>query len=124
MKAELPVARERFRVTRLDDCITKIEEPFTDPWISANSWHIRGRDRGLLIDTGLGVASLHQLMTEFDDREPIVAVTHAHLDHLGSAHQFTECWAHEPEPTEARGQGTLSGKEAPANPGCLRHRIR
>ncbi|CAN5625963.1 MBL fold metallo-hydrolase [soil metagenome] len=105
----LPIAENWFRVTPVDDGITRIEEPFADGWISANSWHVRGKDRDLLIDTGLGVASLHQLVTEFDGREPIAVVTHAHLDHLGSAHEFADCWAHELEPTDARGQGTLSG---------------
>ncbi|MEU4245667.1 hypothetical protein [Actinoplanes sp. NPDC026619] len=66
--ASLPVARPWFRVTRVDDSITRIEEPFA-------------------------------------------VVAHAHLDHLGSAHEFAECWAHELEPTEALGQGTLSGPE-------------
>ncbi|CAN5505975.1 MBL fold metallo-hydrolase [soil metagenome] len=108
--ADLEVAREWFSVTRVDDAITRINEPFADPWISANSWHIRGRDRDLLIDTGLGVSSLLELVSQLADREPVVVVTHAHLDHLGSAHEFSECWSHALEPTEARGQGTLSGR--------------
>jgi glyoxylase-like metal-dependent hydrolase (beta-lactamase superfamily II) len=107
---ELPVAAEWFRVTRVDDAITRIEEPFADPWVSANSWHVRGNDRDVIIDTGLGVAPLLQRVSDFADREPIAIVTHAHLDHMGSAHEFSECWAHELEPTGARGQGTLSGQ--------------
>lgn len=109
---ELPVAPNWFRVTEIDDSITRIEEPFADPWVSANIWHVRGRDRDVLIDTGLGVASLHEEVTAlFPGREPIAVVTHAHLDHLGSGHEFAECWAHVLEPTEAMGQGTLSGPE-------------
>jgi glyoxylase-like metal-dependent hydrolase (beta-lactamase superfamily II) len=110
MMTELPVAAEWFRITRIDDAITRIEEPYADPWVSANSWHVRGKDRDLLIDTGLGVASLRQCVSEFADHEPVAVVTHAHLDHMGSAHEFTECWAHELEPTQARGQGTLFGQ--------------
>lgn len=107
---DVPVARAWFRVTQVDDAITRIEEPYADAWISANAWHVRGRDRDLLIDTGLGVASLRdELGARFTDREPITVLTHAHLDHMGSAHEFAECWAHALEPTEARGQGTLSG---------------
>jgi glyoxylase-like metal-dependent hydrolase (beta-lactamase superfamily II) len=106
----LPVVEDWFRVTRVDDAVTRIEEPFADPWISANSWHVRGRDRDIVFDTGLGVASLRELLAGlFPDREPIAVVSHAHLDHLGSAHEFAECWAHELEPTAATGQGTLSG---------------
>ena len=108
--SRLPVAPNWFRVTSVDDTVTRIEEPFADPWISANMWHVRGRDRDVVIDTGLGVASLREKIEAlFPYREPIAVVTHAHLDHLGSAHEFAECWAHELEPTEAAGQGTLSG---------------
>lgn len=110
MMSRLPVAPNWFRITEVDGSITRIEEPFADPWISANVWHVRGRDRDVVIDTGLGVASLREeLRSLFPHREPIAVATHAHLDHLGSAHEFAECWAHELEPTEAEGQGTLSG---------------
>lgn len=106
----MPVVDEWFRVTQIDEVITRIEEPFADPWISANSWHVRGRDRDIVFDTGLGVASLREtLASRFPDREPIAVVSHAHLDHMGSAHEFVEVWAHELEPTTAVGQGTLSG---------------
>jgi len=110
--SRLPVAPNWFRVTEVDESITRIEEPFADPWISANIWHVRGRDRDVVIDTGLGVASLRgEIKTLFPERQPIAVVTHAHLDHLGSGHEFAECWAHELEPTEAEGQGTLSGPQ-------------
>jgi len=106
----LPVTSRWFRVTQVDESITRLEEPFADPWISANIWHVQGRDRDVVIDTGLGITSLkRELASLFPHREPIAVVTHAHLDHLGSGHEFAECWAHELEPTEAEGQGTLSG---------------
>lgn len=94
----------------MDDSITRVEEPFADPWIAANAWHVRGSERDLIIDTGLGIASLRDLLVSRFGREPIAVVTHAHLDHLGSAHEFAECWAHELEPTEASEQGTLFGE--------------
>jgi glyoxylase-like metal-dependent hydrolase (beta-lactamase superfamily II) len=107
----LPLASSWFRVTRVDDAITRIEEPHADPWVSANSWHVRGTGRDVLIDTGLGVASMLECLSAFASREPVAVITHAHLDHMGSAHEFADCWAHELEPTLARGQGTLSGPE-------------
>ena len=67
----LPVESDWFRITRVDDAITRMEEPFADPWISANMWHIRGRDCDVVIDTGLGVASLKGCLDAvFPDREP------------------------------------------------------
>lgn len=111
MTTELPTVDEWFRVTRVDDTTTLIQEPFADPWVSANCWHLRGRDRDIIIDTGLGVASLLDCISGFAEREPTAVVTHAHLDHMGSAHEFSQCWAHELEPTQAQGQGTLKGQQ-------------
>jgi len=107
--SDLPVVSPWFRVTPVDTAVTRIEEPYADPWISANSWHIRGADVDVVFDTGLGVQSLRDELVSRFGREPVAILSHAHLDHRGSAHEFAECWAHELEPTETTGQGTLSG---------------
>ena len=38
--------------------LTLITEPHVDELVSANMWLVRGRERDLLVDCGLGVASL------------------------------------------------------------------
>lgn len=112
MDHRLPVADPWFQIIEIDDSTTLIQEPYVDPWVSANIWHIRGDRMDLLIDTGMGIAPLRpQIMRHVADREPVVVITHAHLDHMGSAHEFADCWAHPLEPTEAHGLGTLSGPE-------------
>lgn len=98
----LPVAEDWFEVQQVDDAITLITEPHVDPLLSANSWHVRGRDRDLLVDTGLGVASLRGALPELFVREPIVVVTHGHLDHQGSAHEFDDVWAHRLEDVQGQ----------------------
>lgn len=108
----LPVADPWFQVREVDEAITLFREPHVDPWISANIWHIRGQRMDLLIDTGTGVAPLlPEILRRYPGREPVVVLTHAHLDHMGSAHEFAECWAHALEPTAEHGLGTLSGPE-------------
>lgn len=57
----LPVANHWFSRRRVDDAITLLREPHADPLIQCNIWHVRGRDRDLLVDTGLGVACLDGL---------------------------------------------------------------
>jgi glyoxylase-like metal-dependent hydrolase (beta-lactamase superfamily II) len=109
MASPLPVVPEWFSLTPLDGSITLITEPHADDWVSANTWHVRGRDHDLLIDSGLGVAPLRSLLVERFGREPTVVLTHAHLDHMGGAHEFSDVWAHEAEPTTEPGRGTLSG---------------
>ncbi|RKT82634.1 Glyoxylase, beta-lactamase superfamily II [Saccharopolyspora antimicrobica] len=105
----LPVARQWFTATRIDQAITLITEPHVHPFLRSNTWHVRGRGRDLLIDTGLGVQSLRASLPGLvsTDREPVVVLTHAHPDHMGSAHEFTEVWAHEAEPAAAAGRGSL-----------------
>jgi glyoxylase-like metal-dependent hydrolase (beta-lactamase superfamily II) len=51
----------------------------------ANIWHVRERDRDLVADSGLGVASLRHHVPALFERDPVLVVTHAHLDHLAGA---------------------------------------
>jgi glyoxylase-like metal-dependent hydrolase (beta-lactamase superfamily II) len=105
-----PVADHWFTATPVDETITLITEPHVHPLLRANCWHIRGTERDLLVDAGLGVASLRGALPGLiGEREPVLVLTHAHLDHMGSAHEFTECWAHPAEPVGAAGRGSLNG---------------
>jgi glyoxylase-like metal-dependent hydrolase (beta-lactamase superfamily II) len=86
-----------FRVTDMGDGVTLIEEPFADDLVSANIWHVRGRDRDLVIDAGLGVASLANAVPWLFENDPILVLTHAHLDHMGGAHEFADVRVHDAE---------------------------
>lgn len=111
MTGRLPIVSDWYTYERVDDAITMIREPYADEWISANSWHIRGSDRDLMVDCGLGVAPLRSAIVERFGREPVVVLSHGHLDHMGAAHEFAEVWAHELEDVASPGRGTLSGPE-------------
>ncbi|CAH0248369.1 MBL fold metallo-hydrolase [Rhodococcus fascians] len=89
--------------------LTRIDEPSVHPLLQANVWHLRGRDRDLIVDTGLGVASLRGHLPHLFDRDPIVVVTHAHLDHMGGAHEFDTCLAHADENLTSPPPGSLRG---------------
>ena len=54
----LKIAEHWFERRTVDDCITLLWEPHVDPFLRCNIWHVRGRTRDLVIDTGLGVVSL------------------------------------------------------------------
>ena len=43
------------------DGVTLIHEPWIKPFFRCNIWHVRGRDRDLLFDTGLGHFSLRPM---------------------------------------------------------------
>jgi glyoxylase-like metal-dependent hydrolase (beta-lactamase superfamily II) len=86
-----------WRVTRMDDGISLIDEPHILPFYRCNCWHIRGADRDLLVDSGMGVVSLRDwvpLVTE----KPLTAVaSHTHFDHIGCHHEFDDCVIHSAE---------------------------
>lgn len=109
MPPTLPVAPSWFRVRPLPGGLTRIDEPYVDEGLRANVWHLRGSERDLLIDTGLGVGRLRPALPELFRREPLVVLTHGHLDHMGSAHEFAEVWAHPLEAIEEPPPGSLDG---------------
>lgn len=107
--APLPVAADWFEVTEVGDGVTRITEPHVRPLVQANTWHVRGRDRDLVVDCGLGVASLRTALPRLFAHDPVLVLTHSHLDHTGSAHEFDERWAHPDEPIAVPGRGSLHG---------------
>ena len=90
----MKVADRWFETQRIDDDITLIFEPHVVPLLRCNIWHVRGRDRDLVIDTGLGVASLYDFAKDFLDKPVTAIATHVHLDHIGSHHEFENCLCH------------------------------
>ena len=103
----LPTVDDWYRVQRVDDCITLLWEPHVVPLMRCNIWYVRGANRDLIVDTGMGVVSLRDqlhgpsvagvpLAPETD--RPITAVaTHGHDDHIGSHHEFDDVVVHPAE---------------------------
>lgn len=91
-----------FRVSDVGDGVTLVEEPYVDPLLSANIWHVRGRDRDLVVDAGLGVVSLRAQLPWLFEHDPVVVLSHAHLDHMGGAHEFADCRVHAAEAAQVR----------------------
>jgi glyoxylase-like metal-dependent hydrolase (beta-lactamase superfamily II) len=77
-----------------------LDEPHVAAFARCNIWHVRGRDRDLLIDTGLGLASLREAAQDLFDRPLTAILTHAHFDHVGGAHEFSDRRAHAAEAAE------------------------
>lgn len=51
-------------------------------------WYVRGRDIDLLIDTGLGLASLREAARNVFGQSVAALATHTHYDHMGGMHEF------------------------------------
>jgi len=93
----LPVAATWFERRNIDADITLLWEPHVARVDRCNIWHIRGRDRDLLIDSGLGVRSLRQAARDLFDKPVIAVATHSHYDHTGNFHEFDTRAAHPAE---------------------------
>ena len=96
-----PVAADWYRRLELEHGVTRFWEPHVHPLEQANFWHIKGRDRDLLIDSGMGIVPLRDSFADlFGDREIIAVATHTHIDHIGAIHEFEHRWVHPAEAHE------------------------
>lgn len=86
-----------YETKRLGDGITLIRETHIKPFYRCNIWHVRGRDRDLLVDSGMGVVSLRDNVRLVCERPLIAVGSHAHFDHIGGHHEFSERAIHKAE---------------------------
>ncbi len=88
------IASHWFEFERLGDGITRIWEPHVIRVMQCNVWHVRGRDRDLIIDTGMGLSSLTLAAAQVFSKPLTAVATHTHLDHVGSMHEFADRIVH------------------------------
>jgi glyoxylase-like metal-dependent hydrolase (beta-lactamase superfamily II) len=106
----LPIADRWFEIKKISDEITLLWEPHVVPLMRCNIWHVRGRDRDLMIDTGMGIASLRDAVRALIDKPVTAVATHTHTDHIGGHHEFDHTLVHHLEAEELRSpkdRGTL-----------------
>lgn len=70
--------------------ILRIWEPHVSRLLRANMFLVRGRDHDLLVDAGMGVTSLRTYLAPLLERPVISVLTHGHVDHVGSAAEFSD----------------------------------
>ena len=78
----------------VDDRTWHLWEPHVHPFLRCNVWFVRGRDRSMLVDSGLGIVSLAAAAADLLDQPLAAVATHYHFDHVGSLHEFTDRYAH------------------------------
>ncbi|WP_207456252.1 MBL fold metallo-hydrolase [Azospirillum sp. SYSU D00513] len=109
------IAERWFEARRIDDDITLLWEPHVVPLLRCNIWHVRGRDRDLLVDTGMGICSLKEAARDLFDKPLVAAATHTHTDHVGGHHEFEDCLVHRLEAdrlAEPRGRSKLHTRDS------------
>ncbi|MBD3897079.1 MBL fold metallo-hydrolase [Halomonas sp. ML-15] len=86
-----------YTTRRVGDDVTHIEEPFIQAFYRCNIWHVRGRDRDMLVDSGMGVVSLREWVPLVTERSLTAVASHTHFDHIGCHHEFEERVVHRAE---------------------------
>lgn len=76
-------------------------------WEETHCYLLCGRERALLIDTGLGVANIKNVVDNLTDLPVIVATTHVHWDHIGGHRYFDNIAVHELEKSWISGRFPL-----------------
>lgn len=95
---ELRISAEQWYETiPFADGVTLIHEPWIKPFFRCNIWHVRGRDRDLLFDSGLGHFSLSAHVPLVSERAVTCVASHTHFDHIGCHHEFGQCLVHSAE---------------------------
>jgi glyoxylase-like metal-dependent hydrolase (beta-lactamase superfamily II) len=82
--------KDWFRERELADGLIVYDEPFVHDFFRANMFHLSGRDRDLLVDTGMGLERLSDALRVEPDKPLLALATHIHVDHVGSLNEFAE----------------------------------
>lgn len=105
----LPVADTWFKATKLDSDTTLIIEPHIHVLEQANMFLVEGRDRDMILDTGMGVIPFKpylDTLRQDPSKEIICISSHTHIDHIGAVHEFDIRLVH---PAEADEMANPSG---------------
>ncbi len=94
---DIKLADKWYETHDMGNGVTLILESHVAPWLRCNMWHVRGRERDLLIDTGLGLRPLKQEIAALAERPITVIQSHSHFDHAGGSHEFDCRLGHEAE---------------------------
>jgi glyoxylase-like metal-dependent hydrolase (beta-lactamase superfamily II) len=91
VNAGLRVANRWFEAEEATDGVTRLWEPFVDPFLESNVWHVAGAERDVVVDTANGVGLIGPVIDALREDRPVVAVaTHGHFDHMGGLHEFAD----------------------------------
>lgn len=89
-----------FLIEEFEHSVVRIAEPGHRHRV--NSYLVHGERESALIDAGMGFGDLQGVVQSLTDRDPVVVLTHAHWDHVGSAHQFDRILVHPSEADDLR----------------------
>lgn len=86
-----------YEISKVDHGLSRILESHVAPWMRCNMWLIHGRERNLLIDSGMGLRPLKSEIAALGEKPIAMVCTHCHFDHIGCAHEFETRLGHQSE---------------------------
>lgn len=86
-----------YETRKVGDDITYIGEPHIKEFYRCNIWHVRGRDRDMLVDSGMGVVSLRRHVPLVTEKLCVAVASHTHFDHIGCHYEFEDRCVHAAE---------------------------
>jgi glyoxylase-like metal-dependent hydrolase (beta-lactamase superfamily II) len=86
-----------FQSRSMGDGVTLFWEARIKPDYRCNIWHVRGRDRDMLVDTGFGLVSLLDSIPELNECAVLAVGSHSHCDHVGGHFEFDHRHIHAAE---------------------------
>lgn len=66
-------------------------------WEETHCYLLNGSERSLLIDTGLGICNISDIVAKLTDKPVTAVATHIHWDHIGGHKYYSDFYAHEAE---------------------------
>lgn len=84
-----------FTIDKIDEqtyCISEYRH-----WEETHCYLLNGTERSLLIDTGLGICNISEVVAKLTDKPVTAVATHVHWDHIGGHSYYPDFYAHEAE---------------------------
>jgi len=86
---DMPVAESWFGIDEADENgVRRIRELHVHDYGGGNIWLVEGRERCLLVETGLGVMPLRAFVETVTDKPVVAFASLGYYDHAGGLHQF------------------------------------
>jgi len=106
---EKPVAEHWYAVKPLDSKILWIREVHVDPYVAGDIWLVRGTERDLVVDTGMGIVPPAPIIGALTTKPVVAIALNCYFDHGGGWHSFTERLCHPLDAESLRDPAEESG---------------
>ncbi|CAF0884188.1 unnamed protein product [Didymodactylos carnosus] len=119
---QIHVRQQWFQVYKVYSGVYAIYEPYH--WEEVISYLIYGSHKNLLLDTGMGIGNIKQVVDELTAKDNIqlplsVISSHTHHDHIGDNWQFEDIYGIDTNFTRTNMQGNDTDAQAELEPGMI-----